>query len=106
MSDDPSLAESLRAETSADELKKHYASGGRNFARAKLAGANLAGYNLSSARLDNANLENANLNKTNLSGTSLAAVKGLTAEQVKSALTDSATQLPESLNLSRRGESK
>lgn len=64
-------------------------------------GANLSGATLKGARLENANLENSNLNKTNLSGTSLTTVKGLTAEQIATAVTDNTTQLPEHLAASR-----
>jgi len=60
-------------------------------------GSNLSGANLKGARLDEANFENANLNKTNLSATSLTAVKGLTARQFETAITDAATQLPKHL---------
>jgi uncharacterized protein YjbI with pentapeptide repeats len=60
-------------------------------------GSNLTGANLKGARLDGANFENANLNQANLSGTSLTAAKGLTIEQIKTALTDSATQLPDNV---------
>ena len=60
-------------------------------------GSNLTGGNLKGARLDGANFENTNLNQTNLSGTSLTAAKGLTMKQIKTALTDSATQLPDNL---------
>src|SRR5262245_19293778 len=66
MSDNPSSTESLRGVSSADELQKHYASGGRNFARAKLADANLAGYNLSRANLRDADLTGADLEQTDL----------------------------------------
>ena len=60
-------------------------------------GSNLSGANLKGARLDEANFDNANLNKTNLNGTSLTAVKGLTARQFETAITDAATQLPKHL---------
>jgi uncharacterized protein YjbI with pentapeptide repeats len=68
---------------------------------ADLSGANLSGANLKGARLEQANLENSNLNNTNLSGTSLTTVKGLTAKQIATAVTDNATQLPENLAASR-----
>jgi uncharacterized protein YjbI with pentapeptide repeats len=68
---------------------------------ADLSGANLSGANLKGARLDQANLENSNLNKTNLSGTSLTTVKGLTAQQLATAVTDNTTQMPENLSPSR-----
>lgn len=100
-----------RAELTWADLKESFAYEadlqGANLQNADLrgvdfTGANLSGANLTGARLDNANLENSNLNKTNLSGTSLTTVKGLTAEQIATALTDDATQLPENLAAERR----
>ncbi len=71
---------------------------------ADFTGSNLGGANLKDARLDGANFENVNLNRTDLSGTSLAAVKGLSAEQIKVAITDARTQLPENLAATRDAE--
>jgi len=68
--------------------------------------SNLSGANLKGARLDEANLESANLNKTNLSATSLTAVKGLTPQQLETAIMDAATQLPEHLATTRRANTQ
>lgn len=99
-----------RADLSWADLKESFAFEadlqGANLQNADLrgvdfSGANLGSANLKGARLDGANLENSNLNKTNLSGTSLTTVKGLTPEQLATAVTDNATQLPESLAAGR-----
>ena len=70
--------------------------------RAYLVGARLDGANLHSARLDwawlkEARLEGAVLREARLEGADLSEAYCLTAEQLKSALTDAKTKLPRSL---------
>ncbi|MCJ7751072.1 MAG: pentapeptide repeat-containing protein [Armatimonadetes bacterium] len=63
-----------------------------NLTEANLTGANLAGANLIGADLSSAHLAGANLSWANLSE-----AKGLTREQIESAITDEKTKLPEYL---------
>jgi uncharacterized protein YjbI with pentapeptide repeats len=71
--------------------------------RTDLSGANLEGANLSDADLTNAVLRNANLKDANLKGTILRGAdlrwaKNLTKSQVKEAVIDEKTLLPDDLN--------
>ena len=60
---------------------------GTNPSRASMRGIKLDGANLAGATFDNADLRGADLRR----------VKGLTAEQLRSAIIDSTTQLPDYL---------
>ncbi len=69
---------------------------GANLAKANLAGADLSGVDLSGADLHDAilsdtNLLVADLHKANLTGANLLGAKGLTSEQIHSAIYDSTT---------------
>lgn len=86
---------------------------GANLAGADLSHTNLAAANLAHADLRDANLEGANLlvadlNDANLSGANLHNTRNLSAEQLRTAITDSNVQLDrnesiESLAISDRG---
>mgnify|MGYP003790040425 CR=1 FL=1 len=79
-----------------------------NLENANLEGANLRGANLRWANLKNTNLKNANLVRTDLmqaelqdtllEGANLKMAEGLTSDQLKGAITDAKTVLPELLN--------
>jgi uncharacterized protein YjbI with pentapeptide repeats len=58
---------------------------------------NLQGANLKEARLEGAQFHNANLEKTHLEGANLTGAKGLTKEQIDSAIIDEKTMLPDYL---------
>jgi uncharacterized protein YjbI with pentapeptide repeats len=68
---------------------------------AKLEEANLKGANLEGARFSNANLE-----KANLQGANLTDAKGLTQEQVDSAIGDERTMLPAGLTMPKSWKKK
>lgn len=72
----PSAEESAEPVSSADQLKKQYADGGRHFTGAKLANVDLSGSDLRNANLTDAdltgiNLEHADLSDANLQGATL-----------------------------------
>jgi uncharacterized protein YjbI with pentapeptide repeats len=66
-----------------------------NLADATLVGANLAGADLSNADLRGADLRDANLRGTILHGADLTGVRNLTARQLREAIVDERTKLPE-----------
>ncbi|HWP60349.1 MAG TPA: pentapeptide repeat-containing protein [Candidatus Acidoferrales bacterium] len=68
-----------------------------NLEGADLSGADLRQANLAEAQLQGSRLGGAKLDGANLRGADLSTSAGLTASQVRSALTDAATQLPEEL---------
>lgn len=59
--------------------------------------SNLQEADLSDAKIIGANMKGANLTKTNLKGSDLTGVRGLTLEQIKSAIVDEKTKLPDYL---------
>ena len=59
----------------AEELKRRYAAGERDFTKADLPGVRLIGANLARAKLWGANLTGANLIKANLTRTNLCGAK-------------------------------
>ena len=71
---------------------------------ASLKGASLLESNLQYANLENANMQGAQFNEdvlftqTNLKGTNLSQATGLDSGQIKSAITNEKTQLPDYLN--------
>ncbi len=72
-----------------------------NLQGANLQGANLQGANLREANLRRADLWGADLRGAKLRGAKLTEVVGLTQEQIKSAITDEKTKLPEGLRPSK-----
>ncbi len=65
--------------------------------RANMLGTDLAGANLEGASLRGVNLSGANLHRANLRGVNLTSVQGLIREQIRRAITDSSTRLPNAL---------
>ena len=65
--------------------------------KANLAGANLTEANLEQANLEGSNLKGANLQQANLINADLRKVVGLTEQQLRTAIYDETTQLPEYL---------
>ena len=65
--------------------------------KANLAGANLSEANLEQANLEGSNLKGANLQQANLINADLRKVVGLTEQQLRTAIYDQTTQLPEYL---------
>jgi hypothetical protein len=72
---------------------------GANLSRATFLGVIISGMYVNVTSLSGTNLSGTNLSQTNLSGTNLSEAKGLTQEQVDTALGNSATQLPENLHM-------
>lgn len=70
---------------------------GADLGGADLSGAQLASGSLTMAKLSGADLSGADLLGTDLSGVDLSEAKGLTREQIKSAVTDEHTILPDYL---------
>lgn len=73
---------------------------GASLAHAQLKAANLAKSNLTGANLNRANMEGAWLDNTCLKGANLTGVFGLTLDQVRSAIIDEKTKLPDYLHIS------
>ncbi len=69
------------------------------FDNANLKGASFKNANLQKVILLNANLEGVDFTNTHLEGANLEGVRGLTSEQLKSAILDNSTQLPKDLTL-------
>ena len=65
--------------------------------RANMLGTDLSGANLEGASLRGVNLSGANLHRANLCGVNLSSVQGLIREQIRRAITDSSTRLPNAL---------
>jgi branched-chain amino acid transport system substrate-binding protein len=97
----------------ANDLRKQYAEGERNFFQANLSGANLSGMNLSEANFDSASLTGSNLSEANLSqanlrlaqlsqadlrGTNLSEAK-LVNTNLSEAIYDERTQFPNEFDL-------
>jgi len=70
---------------------------GANLVGANLAGADLRGANLREADLLKADLQQADLESADLLGADLQGARGLTEEQIESAIGSSETELPEGL---------
>jgi uncharacterized protein YjbI with pentapeptide repeats len=69
-----------------------------DLSRASLVGANLSGADFSNAVLRGANFKDANLKGTILKGADLTDAKNLTYAQLKGAILDETTKLPEELS--------
>lgn len=69
---DHALSLGVRWFATADELKRMYASGERNFDMVNAAGENLSGTDLSGSSFRGANFAGANLSKCNLSSCNFA----------------------------------
>ena len=74
---------------------------GANLAGANLGEADLREANFSATNLTDADLGRANLANVNLSAANLATAKGLTCDQIRTAHTDEATQLPATLKCAK-----
>jgi uncharacterized protein YjbI with pentapeptide repeats len=70
---------------------------GADLSRADLSDADLGGACLTAANLSRANLTDADLTDADLSSADLSGAKGLTREQIESAITDEDTKLPDYL---------
>jgi len=68
---------------------------GADFSFTNLKSANLTGANFSKASLRGADLEDANLAGTDFRGADLTDARNLTARQLREAIVDEATRLPE-----------
>jgi hypothetical protein len=85
-----------RARLEEAELTEAYLTGAYLF-QAHLKGADLSGADLTGANLSGADLSAADLAEVNLRGADLSGAKGLTREQIESAITDETTKLPDYL---------
>ncbi|MHB8069971.1 MAG: pentapeptide repeat-containing protein [Desulfobaccales bacterium] len=72
---------------------------GASLAQAQLKSAKLTNSNLTGANLGGANMADAWLEKTCLKGANLMGVSGLTEEQIKSAIIDENTKIPDYLKI-------
>jgi uncharacterized protein YjbI with pentapeptide repeats len=70
-----------------------------NLTGAKFLNARLGGADLSGAVLRGADFTGADLDRVNLKGADLEGATGMTAEQLRTAITDARTRLPTSLNV-------
>jgi uncharacterized protein YjbI with pentapeptide repeats len=68
-----------------------------DFSHANLEDANLSGADFTNARFRGANFKNANLAGTILRGADLTGATNLTREQIKAAIIDDGTLLPDSV---------
>jgi len=74
---------------------------GASLVQAKLKASNLANSNLTGANLGRANMDGAWLDKTCLKGANLMGAIGLTEDQIRSAIIDENTKLPDYLNIKK-----